>query len=151
MSGPFYARLRAGGYHLAEENQKIHCRDCGGTELYNTVLSARNGVIIGRKTRTGDEWMLVRCLICLTCGSIMPFLPPKDLERLRSWAYEGAVPTDYPDAQTPETAASGEALAGGGNPAEQDTGRGFGTIIILCLILGALLGVLGAIYGVTHE
>ncbi|MEZ0225495.1 MAG: hypothetical protein ACAH83_13150 [Alphaproteobacteria bacterium] len=132
---------------MAEEKQTSHCRDCGGTELYDTVLSARNGVIVGRKTRTGDEWILVRCLICLKCGFIMPYLDNPGVERLRAWAYEAAPPTDYPGADTPETAVS----ADGGSAVVQEKERGFGTIVVLCVVVGALLGILGAIYGLTHE
>jgi hypothetical protein len=156
MAKPFYARLEGKGRHLADE-QKIQCHDCGGTELYNTVLSARNGVIIGRKARTGDEWILVRCFVCLSCGFVMPYLDSTGVERLRVWASEAELPPDYLAAQVesnppPVDTASRPATAEGGNPAAQeDRGRGFGTIVIMCFILGALLGILGAIYGFTHD
>jgi hypothetical protein len=145
------------GNPVAEQTQAIQCHHCGGTELYNTVLSARNGVIIGRKMPTGDEWMLVHCLICLTCGTIMPYINAPDVERLRTWAYAGAAPTDYPSAgQQPDSISAGspaDTLAGdSSNPAVQhDVGRGFGTIVILCIIVGVMLGLAGVFYGLMNQ
>ena len=137
--------------------QKTHCRDCQATELFDTVLSARNGVIIGRKVRTGDEWILVRCLICLTCGCVMPYLSDDGVERLRHWAYEGAeapapfaAPENPSDPQQP--APPPETPVADSNPAPKHEGQaGFGTIIIFCLIVGTILGLLVVFYGMTHD
>lgn len=145
--------------------QKTHCRDCQGTELYDTVLSARNGVIIGRKTRTGDEWILVRCLVCLTCGCTMPYLSDDGLERLRHWAYqdgEPAAPFSAPEdpaaaggrspAPTSASAPSAETPGADPNPApSQEKPAGFGTIVIFCLVVGTILGLLVVVYNLMHE
>lgn len=144
---------------MAELTQNIQCHHCGGTELYNTVLSARNGVIIGRKAPTGDEWMLVHCLICLACGTIMPYINAPDVERLRTWAYVGGPPSDYPSAgpqpdsapAAPAAPAADYSLSSDSNPAVHDTGRGFGTIVILCIVVGVLLGLMGVFYGLMHD
>lgn len=148
--------------------QKTHCRDCQGTELYDTVLSARNGVIIGRRMPGGDQWILVHCLICLACGYVMPYLNDEGLDRLRHWAYEGAPPPD----EHPGIAAAQAAAAMGreapsvspvvsdstpdappdANPAPKTDGEvGFGTIVIFCLIVGTILGLVVVFYGLTHE
>lgn len=142
---------------MAEQDQKIQCDRCGGTEIYATVLSARNGVIIGRKARTGDEWILVHCFICLTCGSVMPYLDVPGLERLRTWAYDSVPAAEAPASLStqsnpaPVDTGAPSATAGDGSPLAQDAGRGFGTIVILCIIIGALLGIMGAVYGLMHE
>jgi hypothetical protein len=146
--------------------QKTHCRDCGATELYDTVLSARNGVIIGRKVRTGDEWILVRCLICLNCGFIMPYLSDDGLERLRTWAVESLEAQDpgiamaqaagqaAPDAPTTSMTASAAPApeTSDSNPAPRHEGHaGFGTIVIACLILGTILGIAVVVYSMMHD
>lgn len=139
--------------------QKTHCRDCQGTELYDTVLSARNGVIIGRKTNTGDEWIMVRCLICLHCGYTMPYISDDGLERLRHWAYPGieaaapyAAPDNPGDARQQRAVPASEIPVADSNPAPKHEGQsGFGTIAVICLIVGTILGLLVVFYGMTHE
>lgn len=145
--------------------QKTHCRDCQGTELYDTVLSARNGVIIGRKRPGGDEWILVRCLICLACGYVMPYLGDDGLERLRHWAYEGMPqpPEEHPGIMAAQQAAAlgqeaptvspvvSDERVDSNPPPKTDGQVGFGTIVIFCLIVGTILGLLVVFYGMTHE
>ncbi len=139
----------------------LQCRDCGGSELYNTVLSARNGVIIGRKLATGDEWIMVRCLICLACGTVMPYLDDAGLDRLRVWAQALPPAGGEPAAVQQQQPAQSASVAPGQAPVQNDPanptpvhetgGAGFGTIVIFCLILGALLGIVVAVYGIMHQ
>jgi hypothetical protein len=146
----------------------LQCRDCGGAELYDTVLSARNGVIIGRRMATGDEWIMVRCAICLNCGNVMPYLDQPGLQRLRGWAedlskaaakaaaaaQQAPAGDQPPGVAAPEIPAQGQPMSvdpANPPPVHDTVGAGFGTIVIACLILGAVLGVLVAVYGIMHQ
>lgn len=126
--------------------QKNHCRECQGSELYDTVLSARNGVVIGRKTRAGDEWIFVRCLVCLNCGFTTPYLDEPGLARLRTWAYGGEAPTAFPTAAEHQNPAplTDSPAAPTAKPGD------FSTIVFYCMILGALLGIVVALYSWFH-
>jgi hypothetical protein len=55
-----------------------HCPTCQGRDLYQTVMpiDLKHGLFGG---------VPVQCSVCLSCGSISPYIAPGDLARVREW------------------------------------------------------------------
>jgi hypothetical protein len=59
------------------------CVACQSHDLYHATMEVDNSGVILRIGLAGQ--VLISCSVCLSCGSITPYIEASELDKLRAW------------------------------------------------------------------
>ncbi|MEZ0224139.1 MAG: hypothetical protein ACAH83_06285 [Alphaproteobacteria bacterium] len=62
------------------------CRACGGSDLYHGRMAAQGGVVLARgNNKLSWSTVLMKCAVCVTCGTAEPYVEDAGLVKIREW------------------------------------------------------------------
>jgi hypothetical protein len=61
------------------------CRACGSSDLYHGRMAAQGGVVLGRAKGLSWSTVLMKCAVCVTCGTAEPYVEDAGLAKVREW------------------------------------------------------------------